>query len=97
MVGFCSVDVVPSPKSHRYVSVSPSGSAAVAVKAIGFPTRTLPVGLREALTVGGWLVACANAVAAIDRHKPTPATSASNARVRPMTLPLNPELGYWCN
>src|SRR5262245_12488499 len=42
-VGFCSVDVVASPKSHAYVSVSPSGSLAVAVNAIGTPTRTFPV------------------------------------------------------
>ena len=55
MVGFCSVDVVPSPKSHAYVSVSPSGSLAVAVKAIGTPTRTFPVGFRAAVTVGAWL------------------------------------------
>jgi hypothetical protein len=57
LLGFCSVDVVPSPKSHRYVKASPSGSFAVAVKAIGTPTRTLPVGLREALTVGDWFSA----------------------------------------
>ena len=54
-VGFCSVDVSLSPKSHAYVSVSPSGSVPVAVKAIGTPTRVLPVGVRAAVTVGFWL------------------------------------------
>ena len=51
-VGFCSVDVSPSPKSHAYVSGSPSASVPVAVKATGTPTRTLPVGVRAAVTVG---------------------------------------------
>ena len=36
-VGFCCVDVSPSPKSHAYVSVSPSVSVPVAVNAIDVP------------------------------------------------------------
>src|SRR4051794_8407611 len=51
-VGFCSADVSPSPKFHAYVSVSLSGSAPVALKATGTPTRTSPVGVRSAVTVG---------------------------------------------
>jgi len=46
-----------SPKSHVYVSGSPSGSLPVAVNAIAVPVATSPVGLREAPTVGFWLAA----------------------------------------
>jgi hypothetical protein len=53
-VGFCDVDVgVESPKSHTYVSGSPSGSLAVAVNETVWPVFTVPVGVRPAVTVGG--------------------------------------------
>jgi len=44
-----------SPKSHEYVSGSPSGSLAVAVNATEVPVVTLPVGVRAMVTVGFWL------------------------------------------
>ena len=50
--GFWAVEDVVSPKVHAYVSVSPSASVPVAVKAIGVPVVTLPAGVREATTVG---------------------------------------------
>ena len=59
-VGFCVVEVgVPSPKSHVYVSVSLSGSVPAAVNETFWPVSTLPVGVRPAVTVGGWLAASA--------------------------------------
>jgi hypothetical protein len=57
-VGFCVVEFgVESPQLHTYVSGSPSGSLAVAVKEIAWPAVTPPVGVRPAVTVGlrfGW-------------------------------------------
>src|SRR6478736_5417765 len=49
--GFWAVEDVVSPKVHAYVSVSPSASVPVAVKAIGVPVVTLPAGVRETTTV----------------------------------------------
>src|SRR3954468_21461480 len=44
--GFCCVETaVASPKSHEYVSVSPSASVPVAVNATAVPVGTLPVGV----------------------------------------------------
>ena len=53
------VELCPSPKSHEYVSGSPSTSVPVAEKEIGVLTGTLPLGLRDAVTVGGVFCAAA--------------------------------------
>src|SRR4029079_7358094 len=83
-VGFCSVDVVPSPKSHAYVTASPSGSVALAVNEIGTPTRTMPVGGRAAVTLGFWFGSWAEAVAG-SAH--VAATSAHTILVRRIPSP----------
>src|SRR4029079_994832 len=46
LVGFCCADVVVSPKSHAYESVSPSASVAAAAKLIAVPAVTSPLGVR---------------------------------------------------
>ena len=53
--GFWALEVPPSPKSHAYVSVSPSGSVPVAVNATDVPVVTPPDGVRATVTVGFWL------------------------------------------
>ncbi len=57
--GFCVGELCPSPKSHEYVSVSPSASVPVAVNATEVFRGTSPDGVREVVTVGAWLAASA--------------------------------------